>query len=64
MTLTLETGIKVTGDPQLLSNLNFVGKKTQMGPKESKYASDMNFKQKAVMTLTSSLETRFIIPSP
>lgn len=27
MTLTLEAGIKVTGDPQLLSNLNFVGEK-------------------------------------
>lgn len=56
MTLTIETGIKVTGDPQLLSSLNFVGTKKQMGPKESKDASDINFKQKAVMTLTSSLE--------
>lgn len=44
MTLTIETGIKVTGDPQLLSNLNFVGgKKTQMGPKKSKDASNINY---------------------
>lgn len=35
MTLTLEAGIKVTGDPQLLSNLNFVGgKKDPDGTKE------------------------------
>lgn len=45
MTLTLEAGIKVTGDPQLLSNLNFVGggEKTQMGPKKSKDASNINY---------------------
>lgn len=63
MTLTLESGFKVTGHPQLLSNLNIVWKVTHLGPKESKDASDMDFKQKTEMTLTSSLETRFIITS-
>lgn len=33
MTLTLEAGIKVTGDPQLLSNLNYVGEKDPDGTK-------------------------------